>query len=437
MPVGLVALVWLVAKFAVPHKHAPQKKAMAFTLLLAFIVLPTVSTKLFRVFVCLSFDDGTRFLAVDLRINCDSTLHTTMRLFSAFFIAVYPIGIPLGFFLVLRANRTRISSRDTSKPCPPELAHIAVLFAAYSQGNMYWEIVESVRRLLLSSALVFMGRSSAARTTWGALLSIFFAVVFGEAQPCLNPTTQGFSFAAQWLVVVHFLLALILAAGFDIFSPSLIGVLLVVSTGLVIVGAFVHRHKRKIRAHEQLQGLRRAAKMITAQPCVMICDPGRTVNSELALVLLRVLRDLGHIEPLAIIANVSPQRDRARLLRKRLDSLGLHDVPVGVGTSGGVIKPDKATSEQLQSLGEDPSFASKSDSVSQQIFPGGQLLETTWDEAAPASLVLLLTSSLKVRPEYFPYSYGSSVTVSRSVKATREPPALSERAPFGNNRSQL
>ena len=38
---------------------------------------------------------------------------------------------------------------------------------------------------------------------------------------------------------------------------------------------------------------------------------------------------------------------------------------------------------------------------------------------------------------YFPPFYGSSVTVSRSVYATREPPELSERTPFGNDSSQL
>ena len=150
---------------------------------------------------------------------------------------------------------------------------------------------------------------------------------------------------------------------------------------------------------EQTRGGLRAAKMIKAQPCVMICDPGRSTDSELALATLRVLRDLGHIEPKAIIANMWPQEDRSQLLRKRLDAFGLHDVPVGVGTSGGAIKTDAKVEEKLRALGEDPAFAGKSDRAS-EIVPGGQLLQTTWDSAAPASLVLLLTSSLKVRDVY-------------------------------------
>ena len=243
-----------------------------------------------------------------------------------------------------------------------------------------------------------MGSSSSARTTWGAMIAIVFAVVCGEIQPCKNATTQGFSFCTQRLVVTHFLLAVILAAGFGVFSPSLIGTLFVVLTFVVILGAFGHQPimVEDAETADLARGGLRSAKLLSAQPCVMVCDPGRTTDSELALAMLRVLRDLGQIDPKAIIANTWPQEDRSHLLRKRLDSFGLHDVPVGVGTSGGALKTDTAVAEKLRALDEDPAFAGKLDRAS-EIVPGGQLLQTTWDSAAPASLVLLLTSSLKVR----------------------------------------
>jgi hypothetical protein len=395
VPVSLVALAWLTASL-VPQTYTPQKKAMTFTLFVAFVVLPMVSTKIFRTYLCLEFDDGTRFLDADLSISCDDTAYTIMTAWATCTIAIYPVGIPLMFFVVLRSNRKVISSRDDSLPCPAEVKHISMLFNSYTSKSMYWEVVESVRRLLLSSLVVFMGTSSSARTTWGALLAIVFAVVCAEVQPCSSPTTQGFAFMTQWLVVTHFLLAVILAAGFGLFSPSVVGVLFVILTLFVILGAFAHQvAAEEFETTKQTHGGLRSAKMISAQPCVMICDPGRTVDSELALALLRVLRDLGHIEPKAFIANMWPQEDRSHLLRKRLDSFGLHDVPVGVGTSGGAIKTDTAIAEKLRALGEDPAFAGKSDRAS-EIVPGGQLLQTTWDNAAPASLVLLLTSSLKV-----------------------------------------
>ena len=368
-------------------------------LFVTFIVLPMVSTKSFPRSnpKCLDFDDGARFLEVDLSITCDEPLHNLMKTWATCAIIIFPVGIPFVFSLILWSNRKAISSRDASQPCPVDLKHIAILFEHYDTSAMYWEVVESVRRLLLSSVVVFMGTSSSARTTWGALLAIVFAVTCGEVVPCKEPTTQGFAFACQWLVVVHFLLAVIIAAGFGLFSPIMIGWLFLVLTFVVILGAFAHRHKGEDAAANDLPlGVARAAKMITAQALVLICDPGRTEGCEMALALLRVMRDLGHVDPKAVIANVWPQQDRSRLLRKRLDSLGLHDVPVGVGSNGGVITSNTTVSEKLRALGEDPAFAGKADRAS-EILPGGQLLEKIWDEAAPASLVLLITSSLKVR----------------------------------------
>jgi hypothetical protein len=198
----------------------------------------------------------------------------------------------------------------------------------------------------------------------------------------------------QWHVVVHFLLAVILAAGFGIFSPLAVGTIFVILTVLVVLGAFAHRYQiKETEVDERARGGVRSAKMIKATPCVIICDPGREAGSEMAIALLRVLRDLGHLEPKALIANLLPQQDRARVLRRRLDAFGLHDVPVGVGTDGGVTKQSAASAEKL-----DPALSGNADRAasSENIHQGGRLLETAFDDAAPASLVLLCTSSLKV-----------------------------------------
>ena len=50
VPVSLVALAWLVARLA-PNRISAEKKAVTFTLFVAFIVLPMVSTKIFRTFL--------------------------------------------------------------------------------------------------------------------------------------------------------------------------------------------------------------------------------------------------------------------------------------------------------------------------------------------------------------------------------------------------
>ena len=76
---------------------------------------------------------------------------------AGFAIVAFPVGIPLLFAVILWSNRKAISSRDASLPCPTELKHIAILFEHYDTSAMYWELAESVRRLLLSSVV---GKSS-------------------------------------------------------------------------------------------------------------------------------------------------------------------------------------------------------------------------------------------------------------------------------------
>ena len=57
------------------------------------------------------------------------------------------------------------------------------------------------------------------------------------------------------------------------------------------------------------------AKKRAATRCVlvMICEPGNGLDCETSLVLLRALRDLGHVEPLRVIANFWPSSQRAHV----------------------------------------------------------------------------------------------------------------------------
>ena len=71
-------------------------------------------------------------------------------------------------------------------------------------------------------------------------------------------------------------------------------------------------------------------------PVIVFTDIGRDVDDELALVLLSALRRMHILHPIAVIATLSPQRSRAYLARGSMDAVGMADVPVGIGSSGGV-----------------------------------------------------------------------------------------------------
>jgi hypothetical protein len=187
VPIILVAATWL----ATIPRYVSQEKATSTILLICFLVLPYASTNLFRVFLCTDFDDDRSFLTADLSLSCDSSAHDYMTVYASLCILVFPIGIPAMFAVLVWKHREAIVDRDLSKPCPPEIRHISILFIHYSNGaTVYWECVESVRRLMLSSVIIFTGETSRARCCWGAILAIIFAVMCSELQPCIDPTTQ-------------------------------------------------------------------------------------------------------------------------------------------------------------------------------------------------------------------------------------------------------
>ena len=92
-------------------KHSDSAKQLANKifgafLALSFIILPSVSIKIFSNFACHEFDGGYGgYLKVDYGIDCDGTEHKIFNIYALVCIVVYPIGIPLMYFLLLRRER--------------------------------------------------------------------------------------------------------------------------------------------------------------------------------------------------------------------------------------------------------------------------------------------------------------------------------------------
>jgi hypothetical protein len=52
------------------------------------------------------------------------------------------------------------------------------------------------------------------------------------------------------------------------------------------------------------------------------------------MIMARFLEDNNYIKLRAVITNLRPEKERARLMRGTLDLLGMQHVPVGIGTDG-------------------------------------------------------------------------------------------------------
>ena len=80
-------------------------------------------------------------------------------------------------------------------------------------------------------------------------------------------------------------------------------------------------------------------------PLVLVCDPGQDLDDEMMLIMARHLDARGLVDLRGVVANLAPSFARARLARGTLDLLGLHRVPVGIGTDGGDAAGRHASAE--------------------------------------------------------------------------------------------
>ena len=122
----------------------------------------------------------------------------------------------------------------------------------------------------------------------------------------------------------------------------------------------------------------------------VISDPGQDLDDEMAVILMRYLQELRLVDVLGIVCNLRPSFDRARLMRGTLDLLGMHAVPVGIGTDGGSSHHKDSFSQSAHTYIPPPSSER-----SFQLLPARQLMREQYERAEPNSISLLCISSLK------------------------------------------
>ena len=105
--------------------HLIQTRYLNLFFYLTYFVLPSVTTSIFQLFVCVSVDPNgedddvnDRFLAADVSISCDSDYYRRWLAYGYVMIVVYPIGTLLVYFFCLMAVREEIHFHIHSSPSP-------------------------------------------------------------------------------------------------------------------------------------------------------------------------------------------------------------------------------------------------------------------------------------------------------------------------------
>lgn len=191
----LIALALLGVTFAISairNRKSPdairriQEKHFSMVLWLTLLVYSSTSSAVFRMFACDELDDGNgyheRFLRSDYRINCDSTMHRRLQIYAGFMIAVYPVGIPTFYAIILYRKRTKLRHTGRRESIP-ELRSISALWNPYKPDRFFYEVIECIRRMWLAGAVAFIYPNTAAQIAITLVIALIFAFLCEGLQP--------------------------------------------------------------------------------------------------------------------------------------------------------------------------------------------------------------------------------------------------------------
>ena len=146
---------------------------------LTFLVLPSTSTRIFRAFLCETFqyDDDTsrRYLYADLTLSCDSDEYESTKATAFAALVLWPVGMPLLYAVLLWASRDALRTGIAT----PLSRATAFLWGDYACNYWaplgWWEPLEMCRKLTLTGWVLLI-RGDAEQTR--VIVALFVSITF-------------------------------------------------------------------------------------------------------------------------------------------------------------------------------------------------------------------------------------------------------------------
>ena len=135
------------------------------------------------------------FLKADYNIKCTSERYNRLVNF-AYFTVSYIVLLPTASLIaiwrqrrVIRTteNETANEARDVKDLGTEALVGLRFLYENYNSRVWYWELVETVRKVILTSGLILVGGESRAYVGLACVMSGLYGIFFALKRPILDP----------------------------------------------------------------------------------------------------------------------------------------------------------------------------------------------------------------------------------------------------------
>ena len=179
---------------------AALQHTLPLALLLSFILVPSISTRVFKTFLCDPIEyasgDVRRYLHADLTLSCDSDEYDEAQRTAFLTLCIWPVGVPVLYAVLLWASRHALS---TGIPTPLSRA-VAFLSADFQPTYFWWEPLEMTRKLSICGWVLLIEESSEQARL---LVALLLSVTFLSVRLALRPFRRCGAASVEALSLLH------------------------------------------------------------------------------------------------------------------------------------------------------------------------------------------------------------------------------------------
>ena len=203
-------------------------------------------------------EDCSKFLKADYNIDCEGPEYSRSVIVA--YVAVgYILFLPTASLFVLwRQQKTLGQSKnedehdisDTPEQSTELLTGLRFLYENYNPHTWYWELVETVRKVVLTSGLILVGGGSRAYVGLACVLSSIYGVFFAHKHPIADPFENRLMLISLVVTIVNLGIGAVskipkenISSSVDPYLDNIMFKILVVGANTLVIGLLCGKQK--------------------------------------------------------------------------------------------------------------------------------------------------------------------------------------------------
>ena len=202
-------------------------------------------------------EECLKFLKADYSIDCDGSKYRRSVIVA--YVAVgYILILPTASLIALWRQRKTLSktktedendTSDTKEQSTELLTGLRFLYENYNPHTWYWELVETVRKVVLTSGLILVGGESRAYVGLACVLSSIYGVFFAHKHPIADPFENRLMLISLVVTIVNLGIGAVskipkenISTTVDPYVDSIMFKILVIGANSLVIGLLGSKH---------------------------------------------------------------------------------------------------------------------------------------------------------------------------------------------------